>query len=141
MKKITILFLSVLTLGLSVASCSSDDDNGGASASIEGKWELIKEGTILNSKEELVDVENGNCGGHVTEYLTNGSFNEQYFEGSECESSTEKGTYSIKDKTLNLKYEGSTSDDSAEILELNGSTLKLKFTDGNFVYIEVHKRK
>lgn len=50
MKKITILFLSVLTLGLSVSSCSKDDDEN---TSIVGKWELIKQGTIISGQEAL----------------------------------------------------------------------------------------
>lgn len=140
MKKITILFLSVLTLGLSVASCSSDDDEN---TSIVGKWELIKEGTVISGQEVIGDVENGTCGGDITEYLADGSFNEQTFfsEDSKCESETDKGTYTVKEKTLNMKYEGDTSGDNSEILELNGSTLKLKYVEGDFVHIYVYKRK
>ena len=38
MKKINVLFVSVLALGMTLASCSTDDSPSSTSGSVEGKW-------------------------------------------------------------------------------------------------------
>ncbi|PAM91983.1 hypothetical protein B4N84_24520 [Flavobacterium sp. IR1] len=128
MKKLSILFVSVLTLGLAVTSCSSDDDD----ASIVGKWELSQVGTIVNGKEVYGPIENeGGCAISTFEYAADGTFTDTYseFEDNKCTPYTEKGKYVKDGNKLTLTYEGNTeSDDAQEIIELSGSTLKLKET-------------
>lgn len=129
MKKLSILFVSVLTLGLAVTSCSSDDDNSG---SIEGKWAPVKMGTLINGQELLVAIPNeGKCDSDITEFKTDGKFTELSYEfyDNKCNSSTDNGTWTLKDKTLSTTYSGDTSAETFEVLELTKSTLKLKYTE------------
>ena len=145
MKKLSILFVSVLTLGLAVTSCSSDNDD----ASIVGKWTPVKMGSEVNGKEILVDIpKEGTCESDVTEYTADGKFTEISYESNdgECEASTDKGTYTYSGKTLSTKYDGDTTSESVEVLELSGSTLKVKYTEKidattNLVIITVLQRK
>lgn len=123
MKKLSILFVSILTLGLSLSSCSNNDDN---SASIEGKWETTYEGTIVDGKEVLEPAEtNGNCAQDYIEFLTNGTFNDIIFH-SDCQSTNDNGTWSKKDNKLTIKYNGNSESNVVEILILNSTTLKIK---------------
>lgn len=147
MKKLSILFLSVLTLGLSVASCSSDDDN--SSASIEGKWTPVKMGSILDGKEILVNIPNeGKCDSDIIEFTADAKFTDltYEYENSKCTSSTDKGTWSLKDKTLTTTYDGDTDLNTFEVTELTKSTLKLKHTEkidasNSLVMITLFERK
>jgi len=127
MKKITILFLSVLTLGLSVTSCSNDDDDNGGS--IEGKWELSQVGAVFNGQEIVQDAENGDCSNETYEFLKDGKFTETYYEAvnGKCEAEVETGTYSKSGNTLKIKYTGDTEEESYET-EVSGNKLKLKQT-------------
>lgn len=146
MKKLSILFLSVLTLGLAVTSCSSDDDNGG---SIEGKWTPVKMGSVVNGQEVLVAIPNeGKCDSDIIEYTADGKFTDLYYEfnGTKCESFTDKGTWSLKDKVLSTTYDGDTDVYTEEVLELTKSSLKLKTTEkiddnNTMVLITLYERK
>ena len=146
MKKITILFLSVLTLGLSVASCSSDDDNDGASASIEGKWELSQVGYIVGGKETLEDVKNGSCSNDTYEFTSDGKVKETTYYSNEgkCEAETDNGTWTKNGNTLTIKFTGDTQGDSYEI-EVSGNKIKLKetYTEGgqSYTYVYVYVKK
>lgn len=130
MKKITILFLSVLTLGLSVASCSSDDDNNGGSASIEGKWELTQVGGVLNGQEFLEDVEkDGGCSSQTYEFTNDGKFKETNYESvnGKCEGETDNGTWTMNGNKITIKYTGETEGETSET-DISGNKLKLKQT-------------
>lgn len=129
MKKLSILFASVLTLGLAVTSCSSDDDNNG---SIEGKWAPVKMGSVVNGQEILVNIPNeGKCDSDIIEFTSDAKFTDITYEfnNNKCESSTDKGTWSLKDKTLTTIYDGDTESNAFEVLELTKSTLKLKYVE------------
>jgi hypothetical protein len=146
MKKLSILFLSVLTLGLAVTSCSSDDDNGG---SIEGKWTPVKMGSVVDGKELLVNIPNdGKCDTDVIEFTADGKFTEVSYEFSidKCEASTDKGTWSLKDKVLSTTYDGDTDVYTEEVLEITKSSLKLKTTEkiddtNTMILITLYERK
>lgn len=147
MKKLSILFVSVLTLGLSLTSCSSDDDNN--NASIGGKWTPVKMGSILNGQEILVAIPNeGKCDSDVFEYTADGKFTDLSYEFSnnKCEASTDKGTWSLKDKVLSITYDGDTEVNKVEILELTKSSLKVKYTEkldenNDMIIITLFERK
>lgn len=120
--------MSVLTLGLSVASCSSDDDNDGGSASIEGKWELSQIGGVVNGKEILVDAENGACSNDTYEFTNDGKFKETVYYSNEgtCEAETENGTWTKTENTLTIKYGESVAETYQT--EISGNKIKLKQT-------------
>ena len=127
MKKLSILFLSVMTLGLSISSCSKDDNQ----AAFEGKWELTSTGFIVNGKENLEPVTNqGGCNSEVFEYLANGTFTNTYseFSNSKCTNYTEEGTWSRNGNTLTEKFNGDSTGDVYEITNLTSTELKLKET-------------
>lgn len=128
MKKLSILFLSVMTLGLSVASCSSDDDdnNGG---SIEGKWQLSEVGVFFNGEEALEPATNDGCDNDIMEFKTDGKFIDSYseFTNDKCTAYTQEGTWTKDGSTLTKKY-ASDDEEKLEVAELTGSKLKLKFT-------------
>lgn len=128
MKKLSILFVSILTLGLSVVSCNSDDDDNGGS--IEGKWELSKAGAIINGQEFLETIDNeGGCPNNTIEFLQGGTFTEteSEFFNEKCESETYSGTWTISGNKLTMRYGGESDGDSSDY-EVKGNTLKLKQT-------------
>ena len=145
MKKITILFLSVLTLGLSVASCSSDDDNDGGSASIEGKWELSQVGASVGGQENFEDVKNGSCSNDTYEFKNDGKFiyTEYYSNEGKCEPETYNGTWTKNGNTLKIKFTG--EDEESYETEISGNKVKLKQTQTvggqTLTYIEVYVKK
>jgi len=141
MKKITILFLSVLTLGLSVASCSSDDDNDGGSASIEGKWQVSLEGETLATLEAPEDE--GSCGTDIIEFSKGGAFTVTglYYSNSKCNPYSEKGTWSKKDQTITIKHSEGEDTNELTIVELTASTLKVKEVDEEGTWYTVFVKK
>lgn len=144
MKKLCVLFLSIVTLGLTVSSCSHDDDQD--TTSIEGKWEITKIGVIIGGQETLADyVNQNNCTIPTIEYKTDGTFidiTSDYWD-SQCSTYQETGTWKKDGSTLTLKYED--DDEKLEIMELTNSTLKVKMTyseEGiSVTTISVYKKK
>lgn len=119
-----------MALGLSMTSCSSDDKN--SSGSIEGKWTPVKMGTILAGQEILSDIPNeGKCDSDIMEFIAGGKFTDLTYEffNKKCTSSTDNGTWSLKDKTLTTTYDGDTEVNTFEVMELTKSTLKIKQTE------------
>ncbi|MDQ6527984.1 lipocalin family protein [Flavobacterium sp. LHD-85] len=143
MKKLSIFFVSVLALGLSVA-CSSDDDN----ASIEGKWEAYQDGTIVNGKETLAPITSeGGCSKGFLEIQAGGKVIDHYssYSNSKCEDHTDNGTWTRTDNKITFQY-GDDSQDTGEILVLDKNTLKIKYTytynnEVSEIYIIELKRK
>ncbi|TDO78013.1 lipocalin-like protein [Flavobacterium chryseum] len=128
MKKLSILFLSVLALGLSTSSCSSDDDNEGT---LEGKWELTEVGVGYDGKEAVGPVQNeGGCKTEIAEYLQDGKFTDTYSEytNDKCNTSSETGTWTKDGSKITRKYTGDDETEVLEVLELTGSRLKTKIT-------------
>lgn len=128
MKRLSILFLSVMALGLSVSSCSNDDDNEGT---IEGTWALTEAGGNLGGQEFLVPVENeGGCETQVFVFAADATFTEtaSEFNGESCDSYEDSGKWSKDGNKLNLTYGSNTEADVYVISELSGSTLKLTQT-------------
>lgn len=145
MKKLSIIFVSLLTLGLTVTSCNKDDDD---EASIEGKWEATQFGNVIEGKELLLPVTNeGGCANDIIEITNDGKYKmtSSEFIDSKCSSSTDTGTWAKSDNTLKFTDDESKEVDSVEILELSDSTLKIKYTDtedgATIINIEVYTRK
>lgn len=114
MKKIVVLFLAVLSLG--VVSCSSDDDSG---ASIHGKWYFNKVGfgTFLIDYDHECTTQKD-----YFEFLASGILNEANHDVN-CEASVESGTWAKTGNQLSISFDD--EDLVFEIVELKKSTLKL----------------
>ncbi len=111
MKKLSVLFLSVLALGLSTTSCNSDDDN----LSIEGKWELSQiGGGTVGGEEQVIDYPTENsCAKPIIEFLKDGALITTYSQPNEgkCESFSQNGAWSQDGNNLMIK-ESIEEDDS-----------------------------
>jgi hypothetical protein len=118
MKKIILLAVALVSLA-TITSCSKDDD----SASLQGNWETLKYGTLVNGQEVLEDVvpDDDGCEQDYTEITAN-SIIEHSFEdlGSGCEEVIDTPeSYTRAGNIL------TTAGGTAEIKSLTGSTLKL----------------
>ena len=135
-KQLVMLFL-IATIG--IVSCSKDDDGG--EASIEGKWELFKNGTIISGNEELELYEHTEgCTKDYVEIKVGGTGSEHVFEnnGTGCEDYDDTFTWTRNGNSLTLNYDGDVV--TAEILGVTSTTLKIKFVDVDEVFITVLKR-
>lgn len=135
MKSLKLFFLSVLTLGLSVSSCSSDNssnDEQKTSASIIGKWEITRKGNVLNGDALLLPYKNeGGCSNDNIEYVEDGKYKENQYEyaNSKCKTYNNDGTWSKGDDILTTKdILGNTF--KYEILKLDDTTLRIKIIQG-----------
>ncbi|TRX37366.1 lipocalin family protein [Flavobacterium sp. ZT3R18] len=127
MKKLSILFVSVLALGMSFVSCSKDDDT--AEASIEGKWNLSKMSMTANgvtSKEEDNPENTVGCTKNYLEIKTGGVVVYGDYEGSACTLSKETGTWSKEGNKITIKL--GTDTDIYEIVSVTDSGLTLRYT-------------
>jgi len=140
MKKLILLFVACVSL-TSITSCSSDDDN--SSASLEGKWEYSKEGFASNGQEILTDYDHATgCNKDFIQITATTVSDHEFFNnGDGCEEDIFTVAYSRSGNTLTI---GTGVDASvAQIVTLNGSTLKVKYTDEEFPgveYIDVYTR-
>ncbi|MET0759750.1 MAG: lipocalin family protein [Flavobacterium sp.] len=133
MKKFTLLFVSVLTIGLTISSCSKDDDDD--DGSLEGKWNFSKEGAVAGGQEILVDY-SGNEAACTKDYITfntGGTVTEVDYDSFDtpCEVFTDNGTWVRTNNTITITTGGESY--SAEILNLTSSELKIKDIDGYIV--------
>jgi hypothetical protein len=133
MKKITILFVSVMSLGLALTSCNKDDDSSSSSsASLEGKWIYSKEGVVVSGNEMLVDY-SGNESGCTKDYTlinANGTLTDVDYDSFDtpCEVFTDNGTWTRSGNTVTVTFGGVAS--VTEILTLTSSELKIKDAEG-----------
>jgi hypothetical protein len=118
MKKIILLAVALVSLA-TITSCSKDDD----SASLQGKWQLSKYGTLVNGQEVLEDVvpDNDGC---QQDYTLITATNSIYYEfedlGSGCEEFISEPVPYTRDGNIITSADG-----TAEIKSLTGSTLKI----------------
>jgi hypothetical protein len=127
MKKLSVLFLSVLALGMSVVSCSSDDDK--AEASIEGKWNLSKMSYTVKevTSPEMDNLDNTpGCTKNYLEIKTGGIAVSGAYEGSDCTLSKETGTWSRDGNKITTKFDGDTV--VYELISVTDSGLTLRYT-------------
>lgn len=134
MKKVIILFVSVLALGMTFTSCSNDDDSPApapASASVEGKWNFSKvsvtENGVVTIPEEDWEHEPG-CIKDYIELKAGGVYNEVYYIGSVCELDSSAGTWSKSGNIITITLEGGEII-SAEIASVSSSVLKVKISE------------
>jgi hypothetical protein len=137
MKKIILLAVALVSLA-TITSCSKDDD-----ASLQGKWEVLKYGELVNGQEVLVDVTldpDGCQQDYILITATNTiSYNFDDF-GSGCEEFIgDPVPYTRNGNII------TSSDGTSEIKSLTGSTLKIySFYEGSIsgptTFITVLKR-
>lgn len=136
MKKILLLFVSTLVLGLT--SCSKDDDSSSDSSNIEGRWEYFQEGTIVGGTETLVSWDHEcTTKKDYVELLSGGVMKDMVY-WDDCIDDVVTGTWSRSGNNLTVAL-GSESV-SAEIMILDSTTLKVKYVEGGTTYVQVFKR-
>ena len=132
MKKSFLLFVSIVSLSLTFNSCSNDDDNNSAtSGTIVGEWEFLKEGTIVSGTEFLTAYEHtSGCNKDYIEFKSNGIAEDYSYEkpSGSCIEYVDAATWTKDGNALSINYGGGDFFDG-EILTLNSTTLKIKFTD------------
>lgn len=131
MKKVSILFVSALVLGMTFTSCSKDDDNS-TPASLEGKWNFSKMGAMAGTQEVLVDYQ-GNEAGCSKDYINlaaDGAITDVDYDSTDspCEAFTSTGTFTKTATTITVTIDGSS--ETVQILSLTSSELKVKDADG-----------
>ena len=125
-----------------ILSCS-DDDNSSDNL-LTGTWEFRLMGTSIDGNEILEAYEHASgCSKDEISFLPRGVYRKKSFqnEGSGCELFQENGTWSLSDNQLVLIHGDIVELINAEIITLNTSTLKFKFSeydegeDITFIYI------
>ncbi|MET2996876.1 lipocalin family protein [Flavobacterium columnare] len=137
------LVLSILLLGLS--SCSKDDDSTPITsvASLEGKWQLTKEGGIINNQEVLTDYQHtSGCAKDYMEFLSGNITKEHYFKNPNCQETIDTGTWNKTNNSVVITFTNvpTPTNVNFEILELTSTTLKMKFVRSGITYLSVFTR-
>ena len=121
MKKIILLAVALVSLA-TITSCSKDDD----SASLQGKWEELKYGKLVNGQEVLEDVipDDDGCNQDYLQITANSLIFYEFEDlGSGCEDLTGDPISYTRDG--NILTITDLSSNTAEIKSLTGSTLKI----------------
>ena len=140
MKKIVILFLSIMTIGLSVTSCSKDD-NTPKTPSLKGTWEYSKSGVSIGGEEFLDNWEHAvGCSKDHMEFLNDGKLKDVSYDGAnQCAENVTDGTYVKVDDKLTLNFGG--EEIVTTIMTLSATELKVSFEDQGLTGIVLFVRK
>ena len=134
MKKLALLFVAVLAVG--VTSCSKDDD--AAAASLVRTWEYSKEGGIIQGQEVLTPYQHAaGCTKDFT-VITATTIVDTDFYGTDCFESTSTIPYTRNGNTITITEDGEVY--TATIIQLDNTTLKIKgqeMTEGGITYSDV----
>ena len=138
MKKLALLFISVLTL--TTTSCG--DDNEITAAELDGKWEYSQQGTVI-AGQEVLTVYNHEVG--CTKdfiQISATTIVDHKFTTSECLENVTTRAYTRSGNTVSSTIQGQTV--NAEIINLTATSLKLKTTQvvqgQNLSYVVVYTR-
>lgn len=132
MKKLGILFVLALTLGMSFVSCDKDDDGEKVIIpSIAGKWIYSKETTsvvgsdVVITEHDYEDNQSG-CEKDYIEFKSGGVLNvvEYYKDDIECEEEKFTGTWSQNNNKLVVTEDGDT--ETYTIISVTADELKYK---------------
>ncbi|ESU28661.1 hypothetical protein FLJC2902T_12520 [Flavobacterium limnosediminis JC2902] len=131
MKKVSILFVSALALGMTFTSCNKDDgDNSSAPvASVEGKWNFNKFSVTQNgvtSPEDNYPNNQEGCSKDFIELKADGIYNEGDYVDSACTLEQTPGTWTKDNNSISLSVDGETQ--AFEIVSLSTTELKVKAT-------------
>lgn len=130
--------LSIFIFGLT--SCSSDGSSQEQAASIVGKWQYTKTGTITNNEEVLNDYPHTpGCTKDYIEILSPNIVKSHEFDNPDCDETIKTGTWSRSNNTLVVTYPDEPNT-NGEILELTSTTLKVKFLSPDITDVEILTR-
>ncbi|MBF4517897.1 lipocalin family protein [Flavobacterium sp. ANB] len=121
-----ILFVLALGLGMFATSCSSDDNEGETIVPIEGKYNLSKQGIIVDGKEQLGDApanQPGCNGDYLDLRISNAAVIGDY-QGTNCSLTETTGTYARSHNDLTISIGGVST--TSDIMNLTNKELKLK---------------
>jgi len=126
MKRITLLFVSIITIGLTSVSCNKDDDDN--TAAIEGKWVFSKEG---DTEATLIDWNHTvGCNKDYMVIEPGGQITFYYYDKDDgtCIEDKEIATWVRTGNTISITSSGIQILET-EIINLTNSELKTKDTD------------
>jgi len=136
MKTKSIILALVLSIGLFITSCTTDDNGGETLAPVVGKWGIVKVGTNINGVETLGDPPQNTSGcDHdfinlkIDNTMASGDYSSII---SPCALTTVSGTYSKGDSKLTTVINGVTT--TYDIVNLTLSELKLRQGNAISVY-------
>ena len=140
MKKIISNLFLALCASIILVACSKDSSSS-SSSDIEGKWEYYQEGTVIGGQEvlDLHQHESG-CTKDYIEILSGGVYKDYSYDSlvDPCVETIETGSWTKSGNTLTVTTSGNS--DSAEILTLNATTLKIKVVFNTDIVVVVFKR-
>ncbi|WP_445716775.1 lipocalin family protein [Flavobacterium sp.] len=132
MKRKLLLLVSILSFSLTFNSCSNDDDNSSdTNGTIVGEWEFLKEGTIVSGTETLsAYIHTAGCTKDYLEFKSNGIAEDYSYEkpAGSCIEYVDSATWTKDGNALSINYGGGDFF-NGDILILNNTTLKIRFTD------------
>lgn len=138
MKKINVLFVSALALGITFASCSSDDSPTPTSASVEGKWIYNKTAYtylgVVNPEENYAGNELG-CVKDYIEFKAGGVYADGDYTGTDCLLIRNDGTWSKSGNIITVASSGLAA--QYELVSVTSSELKMKRTDTQWGIVSV----
>lgn len=123
MKKLNLFLISIILI--SGISCSSDDDNGGGhSGNIVGKWAYVN--TVVNNGTPIPYDDHEDCGKDYIEFKSDNTFIQ--IDVWDCEEDIDAyGNYTFENNILTLSDMGESY--SLEIIQLTQTSLSLKGQD------------
>jgi len=136
MKKIKVLLAAVILTGLTLTSCSSDDDSGGTSASIVGKWTPVKTIFKINGQSLTTPYEDNEagCDKDYLEFVEGGAVNDViYYKNAQNVCTQDVGDPATWVKNNNsLTVNGTFDYDGTYTIEkLTGSELRVSTSESS----------
>lgn len=124
MKKLTIMFISVMALSLTMSSFKKVDTT---EVTVVGKWKYYQEGKKVSEAELLFSYEHEErCGKDYVEFFEDGKVNDVFYYGTNnCEVSIDSGIWKKEENNLIIEFPYA-GKEKAEILLLDATTLKIK---------------
>ena len=121
------LMMCLVVVMVGLVSCDKDDEKQATPAGIEGTWQYTKEGGIVDGVEMLEDFPHAaGCTKDYLRILSNGTYEDHNFFGTECFENTFSGTWTRSGSIFTYLEAGETSPVVVEILSLTDTTLKTK---------------
>lgn len=136
MKKFKTLFFAFILIGMTLASCSSDDGPGGPAPTIEGKWNQIKKTVKVDNAAPQTFEYNDNaigCPKNYFEFTLDNVFKDvvYYKQSGICQQgTTTPGAWLKTDNLLTISNAGIYSG-TYKITSLTSNGLQIQLTDNN----------
>lgn len=145
MKKVILMLVAFVSMGMLTSSCGgSDDSSGGAtSGNLVGKWEYFQTGYTASGQDVLEDyAHNPDCSKDYIQFFANGAINEMTYEnifGETCYESFSEGTYTKSGNNLSVTLYDETG--SVTIKTLSATTLRIEsIVENGYSEVSVYKR-